>query len=305
MPSTNWLFVASTTVVVSSLIFLKLNLNLPRASNQVLVTVGILSSLSSLYPFHIYLNTGLPWTGLALDDIQTKMIEQRHVVIMGLWSILSTIQLITMFFPIPAIHRQVGKFTFNILMPLVFIELIANALFVFVPQKPMLLAKVVTGEQDPSIMSIITHTLPFAAGLLTPVAMLIYYVLAAKAAASKDINLHKIYAILLVVSANGPGGLRYVIRWKFDSSGCPMFKDDQTSILVQALGFGFTGIFLVPLTALIYTAFPMKDRQTDRNIRRSFYFFVFHHSFSQVIAWALNVPFSIACHPLEETQAHE
>ena len=301
-PSITWLYVVVITIALSTLIFFKLNL--PRASNKVLASIGILNSLGSLYPFYIYLNTGFAWTGLTLNEIQTKMIEHRHVVIMGLWSILSTIQLLTMFFPIRFIHRQVGKFTFNFLVPLMFIELLCNAAFVFVPQKPMLLAKALTGEHDPSIMSVMTYTLPFAAGLLTPVAMLIYYLLAAKTATS-NIRLHKTYAVLLVVAANGPGWMRYATRWGFHTSNCPMFQDDQTSALVQASGFDMMGFFYVPLIALIYTTFSMKDRQNDRYIRWSFYFYIFHHTFSQIAACALNVPFSVACHSLEATSTQE
>jgi hypothetical protein len=90
------------------------------------------------------------------------MIESRHAVLMGTWLAMSTIQMISHFGGFKSLHKALGRFTMFILLPSILVEVHTNAVVVFWPEKPNLLARAVQGKaiQDFALWESILYTMP-------------------------------------------------------------------------------------------------------------------------------------------------
>jgi hypothetical protein len=99
---------------------------------------------------------------MSLSTVHRTMIESRHAVLMGTWLAMSTIQMISHFGGFKSLHKALGRFTMFILLPSILVEVHTNAVVVFWPEKPNLLARAVQGKaiQDFALWESILYTMP-------------------------------------------------------------------------------------------------------------------------------------------------
>ena len=118
----------------------------PVVGSRGLANLTVLLSLACIYPFFTYLMKWSPsWTGLSLSDEEKVRIEgpPGHIIGMVVWFVLSLLQALT-YRRLQRVHNALGWVSFAVL-GLCILEICTNAIFVFLPSKPALLAKAVLG----------------------------------------------------------------------------------------------------------------------------------------------------------------
>jgi hypothetical protein len=273
---------------------------------------GLASLLSGILPFLAYLVTGSSWTGVTLSpDLKTR-IEVKHVVVMFVWFGLVVFQCGSIVGRCYKMHARVGQLTLYAFLPLVLFELYTNALRVFVPEKPILLAQAVrellpyhTNRPTTTILStrqILLYSLPLLYSILVPFTMTIYGYASWKSLRQGKLKLHILYSTLLICGSVGPGNVRYYIQLVYWQSQCGRRHDDAVhsndaliSALIQTISQGYISLMSIPLVAILYATLPLETRLQNRLVRASFYYYMIHSSFSWLAAWALEVPSAIDC----------
>lgn len=309
--SDKWLQLSIFTTTLYAYLFYKFEM---KVSNKQIAYFSLALSAFSFIPFLAYAINGIAWTGLELGEIQRKMIDKRHAVAMFIWVGLSVVQLIAYLLKQQQLHNKVGRFLMNYLLPFIFFELAANAAFVFVPDKPSLAAHAVaaihqdgipTGKAGP--MEVLAFMFTEAMALLTPLHMIMYWWLSWAAVDSsdptgkknkKDIRLHIVYASLLITTMSGAGILRWYIQREFYASGCPQREDKAISALLQTMGHSWSCFTYPAIYIGIYCTVPLKQRQTNKNLQRAFWFHLMTSTFlGPVAAYIMEIPAGITCMP--------
>jgi hypothetical protein len=261
---------------------------------------NLLIAVSTVVPFAVYAWNGITWTGMPLSEVHRKMIDYRHAIFMGIWSIVSIIQMGAVLVggkKFQSVHNQVGKFGMYFLLPTIFFELHFNAVLVFWPEKPILLTRALLGGgMEPTLWQIIVYTLPLFYALTKPVSMMQYWYNSWQylQAPIRNIRLHAIYMTMFVTSTAGPGMLRMFIRTIFAQSRCPPHTENETTIVVQVLAASFTAAFELLIISILYTVMTPAERKS-RAARYTYAWYCFHANVTWISSAILKVPTAIRC----------
>lgn len=281
-----------------------------KTSYKQMAAISLVTSLILVTPFLSYFMTGISWTGMNLSEVHKRMIDSRHAVLMSLWMVFSIIQLTAYIFKKQAIHNRVGGWVVNYLLPLIFMELFGNAVFVFWPEKPHALATGVysakgwpipESHHDMSIYETVVFTLPSLMALSTPVTMVMYYWLSNQAldrtnGKKRNIRLHVVYMCCFLYATLAAGTLRWVIKQSFKSSECVPQTDNAIAALMQFRGEAWGGFVYTALLTAIYLTLPLETRRNDAGVKWSYLAYMLVSSLITPIAgWWAGFPQAIKC----------
>jgi len=249
-------------------------------------------ALISIYPFISYsLNWSESWTGLKLTEEEEAVIlgPPGHVYGMFLWFALSLFQAVT-FKRAQWIHNYVGYVGFFVLF-LCLVEVTTNAIFVFLPFKPALLAKSTLGRDTVTVWETFLFSNCFAVPLLLPLAVLGHAYYAFEAVVFRKMRsgrLHAHHILSTMVWMLGPGILRLAMKPIWKASGSVPFDRKEDAIQVQMLGFHISGVALVTILSLIHSTLPIRLREdaSVKNMRWMMIIPVVHGGFA---CWLLGV----------------
>jgi hypothetical protein len=303
-----WLVAFIVILPICFLVFYRLEIR--GITSRHYAWFGLVSLLSGILPFLVYLATGSSWTGIELSPDLKNMIDSKHVVVMFIWFGLTVFQCGAILGRCYRLHARVGQLTLYLVLPLVLIELFTNALCVFVPEKPTLLAQAVRelsykNDEDEQTMKILStrqlllYSLPQMYSTLVPFTMTLYGYASWKSLQQGKIKLHILYSTVLICVSVGPGNLRYVIQLVYWQSQCGrhgvVYHTDALSALIQTISQGYISLLSIPLVALLYATLPLEIRLQNPLVPVSFYYYMAHSSFSWFGAWAVGVPSGIDC----------
>jgi hypothetical protein len=281
-----------------------------KSSYKQMAVVSLVTSLFLVVPFLAYAATGFSWTGMNLKEAHRRMIDERHAVLMGLWMVFSIVQLVAYIIKKQQIHNKVGHVVVNYLLPLIFIELFCNAVRVFWPEKPHILAMGVNyangwpvpeTPEDLSNYERVIYTLASFFAFTTPAIMLMYYCLSNQAldrsnGKKRDIKLHVIYMCCFIYSAMAAGSLRWLIKKSFQTSHCVPQTDTAIAALMQYMGQAWTGFIYTALLTAIYLTLPIETRRTNPGVKWSYLVYMIISTFITPMAgWYSGIPFGIQC----------
>ena len=263
-----------------------------RLSSRQLAGIGVLWFTIGAIPFVTYVLTGISWTGLQLSEIHRTMIESKHMIVLFAWLTTGLIQMGAISVGARKVHSWLGNLGQNILLPVVLIELGTNAVFVFLPDKPVLLAAALL-ERQPTLVEAVGYTFCFTVALCTPVYMALYGWLSHRALQDRQYALHGIYMALVVVHSIGPGILRAIIRGVFVSSGCLGTSSKTIVLVVQSISFNWEVLVRGLASAFPYGCIPLSTRQKDAWVRKSFGFLAATHVISLGASFWFLVPMAM------------
>lgn len=281
-----------------------------KSSYKQMATIALGGSLFLVVPFVSYAVTGLSWTGMDLQEVHRRMIDQRHGVLMGAWMVFSIVQLVAYIVKKQQIHNQVGSMVVNYLLPLIFLELFCNAFRVFWPEKPHLLAVGVhtaNGWPIPDEPDDMTNyqkflfTMCSMTAMSLPAMMLMYYWLSNQAldrsnGKKRDIKLHVVYMCCLIYAAMGAGTLRWLIKKSYQTSHCIPQTDTIISLLMQFMGQVWVGWIYTAVLTAIYLTLPLETRRNNQGAKWSFLIFMSITNFLTPMAgWIAGIPMGIEC----------
>jgi hypothetical protein len=296
-PSLWWIFV----VVFSSIsYFLFSKVHMKGIELKHLAWFNLFIAVSTVIPFAVYAWKGITWTGMALSEVHRNMIDNRHAILMGIWSIVSVIQMGAYLVGgkrFQAVHNQVGKFGMYLLLPTIFLELHFNAVVVAWPEKPILLIRALHGgDIEPTLWQIIIYTFPVFYVMTTPVSMMQYWYNSWQnlQAPNRNIRLHAIYMTMFVTSTANAGMLRMFIQSVFALSHCPPHTESETTIVVQFLGASFVAAFELLILSTLYTVMTPAERKS-RAARYTYAWYFFHANVVWIASAILKIPAGIRC----------
>jgi hypothetical protein len=307
-PSAWWIF-ALVLPAMSWLVFTKVHWK--GISLKHLAWLNLWMSVIAIIPSVAYVVSGTAWTGMTLSSMHRTMINSRHVVSMGTWSVLSIIQMIAYLGGKQSLHNSLGKFLMYIWLPLIFVELSTNAIVVYWPEKPLLLFQSIQGatttEDEPTITlnlwDSIIYTTPAFYAFSTPITMIQYWYASLRCLQQRKIRLHAIFMTMFVISVSNAGVLRWFIRLMFYQSGCPAHTEKETTIIIQTIAQNFTAAMELGLVTMLYTTLTIEERQQSQAARYTFYWYVFHATLAWIGSACLKVPFSVSCAVNESSQS--
>mmetsp|Transcript_25976 Transcript_25976/g.53143 ORF Transcript_25976/g.53143 Transcript_25976/m.53143 type:complete len:302 (-) Transcript_25976:247-1152(-) len=240
------------------------------------------------------------WTGLDLTPQEAERIEGSpgHVHLVYCWLLLSVFQAVT-FKRLQSVHNVVGKVTMGV-CAFALCEISLNAIFVFLPDKPKLLAQAVLGKDDVTVKEILEFTNVFFIGLTLPVGVGAHLFFGAShvlSAAHKNMRLHVHHMLCVMTMMLGPAYTRFVCKALFhelSGTGCKEHGDPKDAIRVQNSSFFFAYFFNSALLHTHYMALSAtlkKDKSVE--IMRRFWFL--YGAYGAVAACWLGVDFYPNC----------
>lgn len=259
-------------------LFLALGLILPRlrlenaVSMRTMANATVVFSFVTLVPFlSTMFRLSKSWTGLQLTNEEKKIIVPGHIIGLFVWLAISFVQTLTAR-RMQWLHNKLGLVGFAVIAYCVF-ELVTNAVFAFVPTKPMLLARATLGR-DPSNWEIVMFTNCFIFALMVPFGSAFHGYHAAKSVLwdkERCVRSHVHHVICMMTWILNPGQLRIIIRAIFYFSGCQPFTSREDTILVQTTSFHISATILAVQHWLMFAILPPKlKKKTGTKFMRWF-----------------------------------
>jgi len=248
-------------------------------------------SIITLIPFVAYIfRFSKGWTGMHLNAAEKKIIEPGHIVGLFFWLTIGTVQTLTVG-RAQKFHNKLGVVGFAVISYCI-MELLTNAVFSFVPGKPMLLARA-TFDRNPTNSEIAMFTNCFLFALMVPFGTAFHGYHAAKSvmwAKERSIRKHVHHVICMMTWILNPGLLRIIIRSLHFVSGCQPFTSREDTILVQTTSSHISSTFLAIHHWLMYATLP-KNLKKDSAI-------VFMRWFTlPVILWQIAACYLLGVNP--------
>lgn len=261
-------------VALVTIVFLYIRLRAPgwriKASIPKLVTATAAFCGLAAIPFLSFaLGLSPSWTGMSLTEEQLAPIAMLHGPIVGTWLVVGFVQLAS--WKKKALHARVGAFGLYVLIPAVLLELFANAAFVFVPHKQVLLAEALGLPAQMWWKMLPAH---FSA-LSVPVMLLLHWVFSVRAirGPKRNIRLHIHHMMGFLTFVLAPGIVRYLIQAVFLGSSCQPFGDPADVMLVQTSAFVLTG-FVYFLVATLYFVTLPDSLRSDVSVRLMYWLYL-------------------------------
>lgn len=255
-----WLLI----LALGSTVYYKTMTSKPTPKPMSMATMSIVSLSSNflgVIPFACWWLTGYSFTGLPLNTNEYARIAHRHAISTLIWFSTAMLQIISVLFMknsglvgqlSRSLHKNLGMFSMCIVVPIFFVELASNAIFVFLPGKPLLLS-VAMGEPSPSPGYFIAMCGCLFSGLAIAPGLLLMYIASLrslgyigtqgkegeqqKGTVRKDLVLHGYHMAAMSSWIIDTGTLRLLIQAGFWFSGCKPFESSVSTVIVQAFGF--------------------------------------------------------------------
>jgi hypothetical protein len=222
----------------------------------------LLYSLVAMYPFYDYLVQKAPsWSGLELTSDEKKRIEgpPGHVVGMVIWQLLAFAQGLS-YGRLQKLHNAVGYLGYAVLFWCMW-ETSTNAMFVFLPSKPALLASATLGR-EPTLWEIVAFANVFSIGLLLPVGVILhaYFALLALYGKKRNGRIHAHHMLCLMSWVVAPGVQRLIISKLWAPLNATPFENNEVIILIQVYSFFAAGSIFLAVNSLFYATLPVQSR---------------------------------------------
>ena len=168
-------------------------------------------------------------------------------------------------------------------------EISTNAVFVFLPSKPALLALATLGR-EPSNWETFLFSNCFALGLGVPigVALHAYFAMTSLFSAPRSGRLHAHHMLCAMCWIIGPGVMRLIIQMLWEPLGIRPFEDNVATIGLQNVSFFLTYPIIVICKLFFYSSLsPDLRKSAGVEIMRRFW--IIHPLWGAVACWMLEV----------------
>jgi len=237
-----------------------------KATVVTIAKVTLVYSVMAFVPFACYFYDGDSWTAFRSTPEEHSRIMPFHAAGTMGWFFIGLVQLLLVWSRSWSLHNKLGTVGLGLVLPYCVLENATNAMFVFLPNKPMLLAQSVLGRDDVTAWEIVLHCGPFLMGLLAPVGFASHGWLAARSVwpalgGKRSARLHAHHMSMVVCWMLAAGLVRWWGRWAMVLSGCDLFPDRLLVIKVQATVFLVNGVAVQIVGHLLYLTLPANLRK--------------------------------------------
>jgi len=284
----------------------------PRLSTRRFATCMLAVTVAGVVPFLMYLPDKKPWTGSCMQPKQKSKIEMLHVPLLFMWAAIAMLLVALVRSERRGwreLHMRVGRFALRYLLPAILLELGCNAAWVFLQDKPKVMAQGLWPEVgvEPTAADMVLACVCGMAAMLTPLSIAMYWYLTLTSLhdtrrvpeRADRILIHKVYASLAIIVTFSTGLDRWVFLGTFHATGCPMYVSDIISVRVQQQATSYLGLVLVPAASLLYATVPMRLRfgPARRGLEVSFWLYFLHIGLQVLSSYVFNVSFAFKCDP--------